>query len=282
MMSSPPVWRCRGVELGLSQPLIMGIINVTPDSFSDGGESFSFEAALRHGVEQAAAGAAILDVGGESTRPGAAPVSREEELRRVIPVIEALRRATDVTISIDTRHAEVARRALEAGAAIVNDIEGLRDPAMVEVVRETGAGAIIMHMQGEPRTMQDEPSYDDVVGEVYSWLEERVAAAVASGVPREALVIDPGIGFGKLLEHNLALLGSLKKLTRRGQPLLGGLSRKRMVGEVTGAEVDERLAGSLAGLTWCIWQGASILRVHDVAESVAALRMATALAGGAG
>ena len=253
----------------------MGIINVTPDSFSDGGENYDLDTALRHGVEQAKAGAAIIDVGGESTRPGAVPVSVEEELKRVIPVVTGLKERTSAVISIDTRHPEVALRALEAGAAIVNDIEGLRNPDMIEVVRGMSAGAVIMHMRGEPANMQDAPVYTDVVREVYVWLQERVEAATAVGIPPEALAIDPGIGFGKLAEHNIALLAKLKQFTAMGHPLVTGVSRKTIIGEITGAEVSDRLAGSLAAMTWCVWNGASILRVHDVPESVPPSRWPT-------
>ncbi len=277
---SKPVWRCCGRELPLSQPLLMGVLNVTPDSFSDGGRHNSLKAALAHGLKLAADGADIIDVGGESTRPGAAPVSCREELARVIPLIRELARAVPLPLSIDTRHATVARAALEAGAVIVNDIGGLRSAAMVRAVRESGAGAIIMHMQGTPQTMQVAPTYDDVVQEVYHWLQERVAAVIEAGVAREALLADPGIGFGKNLEHNLALLSNLETFNSLEVPLALGLSRKRLIGELTGAAVDDRLAGSLTGLVWAIWQGVALLRVHDVRESVAARRMATALAGG--
>ncbi|NLF22249.1 MAG: dihydropteroate synthase [Lentisphaerae bacterium] len=275
---SVPCWRCRDRRLLLGRPLVMGILNVTPDSFSDGGRHHAFEAAVAHGRSLAAAGADIIDIGGESTRPGAQPVSRDEEAARVVPVIRALAQATPVPLSVDTRHAAVARAALAAGASIVNDVEGLVDPEMASAVREAGAGAVVMHMQGAPQTMQQAPVYDDVVEEVYAWLLGRVAALTAAGLDAATLVIDPGIGFGKTREHNLALLGSLRRFAGMGPPVLVGLSRKRMVGEITGAPVEDRLAGSLAGLVWCVWQGASILRVHDVRESVAALRMATALA----
>ncbi len=273
------VWQCRHKRLSLDRPLVMGILNVTPDSFSDGGQHDSLEAAVAHGLMLAEEGADILDVGGESTRPGAAPVSIADEMNRVIPVVSALAGQSPLPISVDTRHAEVARAALEAGAAIVNDVSGLTDPDMLEVVRDGQAGAVVMHMRGEPRSMQDAPAYDDVVGEVYDWLQRRVEAIVAAGVPEAALVIDPGIGFGKTLEHNLALLGALQRFATMGPPLLVGLSRKRFIGAITGAPVGNRLAGSLAALVWCIWRGASILRVHDVRASVEAIRMATALAG---
>lgn len=274
-----PRWLCRGRSLPLARPLVMGILNVTPDSFSDGGRHCTHAAAVEHGLRLVAEGADIVDIGGESTRPGAAPVSPDEELARIIGVIKELAARTEAPLSVDTRHPAVARAALKAGAAIINDVTGLADPAMVSLVRKYGAGAVIMHMQGEPRSMQHTPTYDDVVGEVRDWLAARVAGLTAAGIDPESLAIDPGIGFGKTLEHNLALLGSLRELAAIGPPLLVGLSRKRFIGELTGAAVDDRLSGSLAGLVWCIWQGVSIMRVHDVRESVAALRMATALAG---
>jgi dihydropteroate synthase len=271
-------WICRGRKLSLKRPLIMGIINVTPDSFADGGRHHTFSAAVAHGLALAEQGADILDIGGESTRPGAQPVSIDEERARVVDVVKALSKQTTVPLSIDTRHAMIAHEALDAGAVIVNDVTGLTNPAMLDLVRKRGAGAVIMHMQGAPQSMQQAPHYDDVAAEVEAWLRQRVQAIQAAGVAPEALVIDPGIGFGKTLDHNLALLGSLRRLAEIGPPLLVGLSRKRLIGDITGDPVDERLAGSLAGLVWCVWQGASILRVHDVRESLAALRMATALA----
>ena len=274
-----PHWRCRGRELPLSRPLVMGILNVTPDSFSDGGRHESPAAAVAYGLRLVEEGADILDVGGESTRPGAAPVAADEELARVIGVVRGLVEQTRIPVSVDTHSPAVARAALEAGAVIVNDVTGLRDPEMRAVVRAAGAGAVIMHMQGEPRTMQRAPAYTDVVGEVYDWLQRRVGEVVAEGLAPDTLVIDPGIGFGKTSDHNLALLGALRRFAEMGPPLLVGLSRKRFIGDITGAPVDDRLPGSLTALVWCIWRGASILRVHDVRASVAAVRMATALAG---
>ena len=274
-----PHWRCRGQALPLSRPLIMGILNVTPDSFSDGGRRQTPKAAVAYGLQMIEEGADILDVGGESTRPGAAPVATDEELARVTGVVRELAGQARTPISIDTRNPAVARAALDAGAVIVNDVTGLRDPEMRAVVRATGAGAVIMHMQGEPRTMQRAPAYADVVGEVYDWLQRRIGEAVAEGLAPDTLAIDPGIGFGKTSDHNLALLGALRRFAEMGPPLLVGLSRKRFIGDITGAPVEERLPGSLTALVWCIWRGASILRVHDVRASVAAVRMATALAG---
>lgn len=275
-------WQCGGRRLPLTTPLLMGILNVTPDSFSDGGSHANTAAAVAHGLRLAEEGADIIDVGGESTRPGARPVPVDEECRRVVPVIRALARETDRPISVDTRKAEVARRALAAGACIVNDVAALAgDAAMLPVVRDAGAGAVLMHMQGTPETMQQAPRYDDVVAEVRGWLERRVTEVVAAGIPAERLAIDPGIGFGKTLGHNLALLGALESLAAIGPPLLVGLSRKRFIGEITGAPVPERLAGSLTALVWCVWRGAGILRVHDVRASRQALRVAMALAAGA-
>ncbi len=274
-------WQCGDMRLPLAQPLVMGILNVTPDSFSDGGTHDSVEAAVAHGLRMIEEGADIVDVGGESTRPGARPVPVDEECRRVVPVIRALAEASDRVISIDTRKAAVARRALAAGASIVNDITALTaDRDMLAVVRDSGAGAVLMHMQGKPETMQQAPRYDDVVAEVHAWLARRVKEVTAAGVPGDRLAIDPGIGFGKTLEHNLALLGALTRFNEIGRPLLVGLSRKGFVGTITGAPVESRLAGSLTALVWCIWRGAAILRVHDVRASREAVRMATALCAG--
>lgn len=271
-------WQCGDRRLPLTRPLVMGILNVTPDSFSDGGSHDSVAAAVAHGLRMIEEGADIIDVGGESTRPGALPVPAAEECARVVDVIRGLAAATDSIISVDTRKAVVARRALEAGARIVNDVTALTgDRDMLAVVRESGAGAVLMHMQGTPENMQDAPRYGDVVAEVHDWLGRRVAEVTAAGVPEERLAVDPGIGFGKTLEHNLALLGALERFTEIGPPLLVGLSRKGFIGKITGAPVDSRLAGSLAGLVWCIWRGAAILRVHDVRASCEAVRMATAL-----
>lgn len=276
-----PRWLCRGRALPLSRPLVMGILNVTPDSFSDGGRHQTPKAAVAYGLRMVEEGADILDVGGESTRPGAEPVATEEECARVTGVIRELAELTRTPISIDTRNPAVARAALDAGAAIVNDVTGLRHPEMRAVVRAAGAGAVIMHMQGEPSTMQRAPEYVDVVGEVSDWLRRRVDEVIADGVAAASVAIDPGIGFGKTSAHNLALLGALRRFAEMGPPLLVGLSRKRFIGDITGAPVDERLPGSLTALVWCIWRGASVLRVHDVRASVAAVRMATALAGAA-
>lgn len=283
MMSGAPVrWRCCDREwLFGKRPLIMGIVNVTPDSFSDGGRYFDVEKAVEQGMALASQGADILDIGGESTRPGADPVDEKEELRRVVPVVRALKKQVTTALSIDTRKAAVAGAALAEGAHIINDVSALtHDARMGAVAREYGAGVILMHMRGEPRTMQQHPAYDDVTHDVVAWLRERIESVCSAGMDPDTLALDPGIGFGKTLEHNVALLQNLKQMTDIGHPVVVGLSRKRMVGMVTGRErADERLAGSLAGLVYCILQGAHVMRVHDVAASYEALRMTLALRG---
>jgi dihydropteroate synthase len=261
-----------GDLLGLGAP-VMGIVNVTPDSFSDGGRFLSVEAAAAHGAALAAAGACVLDVGGESTRPGAEPVGVDEELARVIPVVERLRAGTAVAVSIDTTKAAVAEAALAAGAVVVNDVSAGRfEPEILDVVSRAGAGYVAMHMQGEPRTMQDAPHYDDVVAEVADFLVERLDAARAAGVAPGALMADPGIGFGKTLEHNLELLAALPELAARvGVPLLVGTSRKGFLGRITGAsDPADREAATIASSIWALEHGASMVRVHDVASMVAA------------
>ncbi|MBB6086118.1 dihydropteroate synthase [Wenzhouxiangella marina] len=249
--------------------LVMGIVNVTPDSFSDGGRFEQAEQAVEHGLRLAAEGADILDIGGESTRPGAQPVGIEEELARVIPVIERLSRQCDVPISIDTSKPEVMRAAVSAGAAMINDVNGLRAPGAVATAAELAVPVCLMHMQGEPRTMQARPSYQDVVSDVRDFLLERAEVCQRAGLDRANLVLDPGFGFGKTLEHNLALLNALDELARIGFPVLAGLSRKSMLGRITGRErPDQRLAASLAVALIAAQKGAAILRVHDVAETV--------------
>lgn len=271
-------WRMRERELDLSVPCVMGILNVTPDSFSDGGRFASREAAVAHALAMAEAGAAILDIGGESTRPGAAGVDLEEELRRVVPVIEAIRQVSELPISIDTMKAPVARAALEAGADIINDVSALTaDPEMPGVAREYGAGVVLMHMRGTPRTMQAEPRYDDVVSEIAAYLTGRAATLEAAGLASASIVLDPGIGFGKSVAHNLSLLAATEQFAGLGYPVLIGLSRKRFLEQLTGAPVDQRLAGSLAGLVFAALHGAKVLRVHDVRESCDALRVALEL-----
>lgn len=279
------LWRCRErmIRFG-ARPLVMGILNVTPDSFSDGGRFMTPDAAIGHGLALAQDGADILDVGGESTRPGAAPITPEEELARVVPVIEGLCRAwcgrEAPLIAVDTRKAVVAERALAAGASIVNDVSALTaDAGMTAVVRRYQAGVVLMHMCGEPATMQREPRYEDVVREVAAYLDGRVADLCAEGLDRETLALDPGIGFGKTLDHNLQLLTRLDVLVRLGRPVVVGVSRKSFLGKLTGRETGERLAGSLAGLVYAAMRGARIMRVHDVRESVDAARVLAALDG---
>lgn len=271
-------WRCRDRVLTIGpRPLIMAILNVTPDSFSDGGRFADPARAVEHGLRMAAAGADIVDIGGQSTRPGAEEVPGEEELRRVQPVVEALCAQTDVAVSIDTMKAPVARRALEAGACIINDVSALTaDPDMVAVARETGAGCVLMHMQGTPRTMQTAPRYGDVVAEVTQYLRQRAGDLERTGISRETLAVDPGFGFGKNLEHNLGLLAHLDGLTALGMPVVVGVSRKSMLEKLTGRSVEDRLAGSLAALVCSVLGGAHVVRVHDVAESLDAARVAAA------
>ena len=278
-----PVWRCRDrvVRFG-DRPLIMGILNVTPDSFSDGGRFRAAGAAIEHGLTMARDGADIIDVGGESTRPGADMVVLEEELARVMPVIEELGRELTgdqaPLISVDTRKAAVAERALAAGASIVNDVSALTaDPGMSGVARRNGAGVVLMHMHGEPATMQQAPRYEHAVAEVCAYLTDRLTALGAQGLDPETLAVDPGIGFGKSLEHNLQLLARLDTLVETGRPVVVGLSRKSFLGGLTGRGADDRLAGSLAGLVFVAMRGAHVVRVHDVRESVDAARVVAAL-----
>lgn len=266
----PLVWQCRGHRLGIDRrPLVMGIVNVTPDSFSDGGRFFDPAAAIDHGLKLVADGADLLDIGGESTRPGAAPVSEADELARVVPVVAGLARQTAVPLSVDTMKAEVARRALDAGAAIVNDVSGLTaDAAMPAVCAAAGVGVLVMHMQGTPQTMQANPAYADVVAEVAGYLEARLHALAAVGISPDAVCLDPGIGFGKTLDHNLALLGRLDVVARLGRPVCLGVSRKGFIGAVCGRPVGERDAGSLAVACFAAARGAAhVLRVHDVAAT---------------
>ena len=257
----------------------MGVVNVTPDSFSDGGLYLDPEAAVAHGRELAAAGAEILDVGGESTRPGAEAVSAEEELRRVVPVIRGLR-DLDCEVSVDTSKAEVAAAALDAGAGIVNDVTALRGgPEMAALCAERGAGVVLMHMLGDPRTMRDDPRYEDVVAEVRTFLAERIEAATAAGIDEERIWLDPGIGFGKTAAHNMELLRRLGELRELGRPLVVGTSRKSFIGRIDGSAADERLGGTIASSVLAAAEGAEVLRVHDVAEMRQALAVATAILG---
>jgi len=276
-VSRPRIWRCGRFDLPLQTPLVMGILNVTSDSFSDGGRYEDPAAAVRHAERLITEGAAILDVGGESTRPGADLVPIPAELSHVRPVIGRFC-AGDTPISIDTRHARVAVACVEAGASIINDVSGFRDPAMADVAAACDAGVVVMHMLGEPKTMQREPHYDDVVAEVGAYLVAHAAMLQAAGVARERIAIDPGIGFGKTLEHNLELLRRLPELAALGFPLVIGVSRKRFVGELTGVtEPAERLAGSVAAALFAIERGADVVRVHDVAPTVQAVALQAVL-----
>jgi dihydropteroate synthase len=258
--------------IDLTRTRVMGIVNVTPDSFSDGGRHFDTGAAIAHALQLEAEGADILDIGGESTRPGAQPVDAEEECRRVLPVIEAVVSQARVPVSIDTRKAEVMRRAADAGARVINDVSALmHDPDSLVAARETKLPVILMHAQGDPRTMQNDPRYDDVVLDVYDWLEARVAACEQAGMPRERLIVDPGIGFGKTLAHNLSLLASLSIFHGIGCAVLLGASRKTFIGKLLGVPPAERLPGSLAAALIGADQGVQIVRVHDVAATRQAL-----------
>lgn len=264
-------------RLDLSVPCIMGILNVTPDSFSDGGRYNRLDAALHHAERMVVDGADILDVGGESTRPGAKPVSEAEELDRVIPVIEALSVRFDTQVSIDTSKPMVMREAVAAGAGMINDVNALRAEGAVAVVADVGVPVCLMHMQGEPRTMQRSPRYHDVVTDVRDFLLERARACEEAGIRRQAIVLDPGFGFGKVLDHNLELLRQLPVLCATGYPVLVGISRKSMIGALTGRGVEGRLAGSLAAALLALEGGARILRVHDVAETRDVLRVSAAV-----
>lgn len=269
-------WRVRDRVLDLSgRPLVMGIVNLTPDSFSDGGQHNDADRGFAHACSLLKQGADLLDLGGESTRPGSESVSAEEECRRVLPVLERLKRERPAALlSIDTAKASVARAALEVGARILNDVTGGRDPEMIPLAASTGAGLVLMHMRGTPRDMQTNPEYSDVVAEVAAFFRERYDTAVAAGVKPEQIVFDPGIGFGKTLEHNLALIRAIPELeAATGRPLLLGVSRKRWLGDITGREVGDRLAASLGGLAACAQRGAKILRVHDVLCSCDVIRI---------
>lgn len=273
------VLRCGSRHLLLDRPRIMAVVNVTPDSFSDGGQHFDTQAAIAHGLAQAAAGADVLDVGGESTRPGAAPVPVAEELRRVIPVIQALAEQTGCVISVDTSKPEVMRAAAGAGAGLVNDVRALAAAGALETVADLDVALCLMHMQGEPRTMQEQPHYDDVIGQVHRFLADRILACALAGIERNRLVIDPGFGFGKNLEHNLTLLAGLPRFADLDVPLLAGLSRKCMIGTLTGQDDPrQRVHGSIAAAVLAAQGGAAILRVHDVAATREALAVQHAVA----
>ena len=279
MFDTSPQLNCNGRTLTLDQPRVMGIVNVTPDSFSDGGMHFNLEAAIAHGLQLAEQGADILDIGGESTRPGAAEISIEEELRRTVPVIEALAKQVSIPISIDTSKPEVMRATVAAGAGMINDVYGLRREGALDVAAELGVPVVLMHMQGEPRSMQANPEYDDVVGEVHRFLAERIFAAEMAGIAKKNIVVDPGFGFGKMRTHNLQLLAQLRRFTELGVPVLAGLSRKKTSGELTGRDdARERIFGSVAAHLIAAQNGAMLLRVHDVAATVDALKVWTAVA----
>ena len=265
---------------GNARPLVMGILNVTPDSFYDGGRYVTRHEAVGRAVEMAENGADIIDIGGESSRPGAQPVSEEEELSRVIPVLEGIRSKVSLPISIDTYKAGVAARALKSGASIVNDISALRfDEAMVGVVRDSGAWVVLMHMFGTPRTMQKEPHYDNVVGDIIIFLRERIECAVQGGIPHDRIIVDPGIGFGKTLEHNLEILRRIERFTDLGCPVMVGASRKSMIEKITGSSPDERIWGTAAITAHCVLKGIAIHRVHDVAAIRQVCDVAAAIRG---
>ena len=279
-MADPRIFSCGKFQLELSRPHIMGIVNVTPDSFSDGGKHHSTDEAVAHALRLVEEGADILDVGGESTRPGAIPVSLEDELARVVPVIRQLALQAGVPISIDTYKPEVMRAAIEAGADIVNDVRALQEQGALEVAAASRAGVCLMHMQGTPQTMQLDPQYADVVAEVKAFLQARMDEAVQAGIPEERIVLDPGFGFGKRTQHNVALLQALPVLSKLGRPVLVGLSRKSVLGYLTGGDVDARLHASIAASVISAMKGAKIIRVHDVKATADALKIAAAVLSG--
>jgi len=278
MFDTTPQLDCAGRIVVLDRPRVMGIVNVTPDSFSDGGEHATTGAAAAHGLQLAEEGADILDVGGESTRPGAQEVPLEEELRRVIPVIERLAKETSLPISIDTSKPEVMRAAVAAGAGMINDVYALRREGALDAAAELGVPVVLMHMLGEPRSMQDDPRYDDVVADVHRFLAERIFAAEMAGIPKKRIVVDVGFGFGKTREHNLALLAQLQRFTELGAPVLAGLSRKKTIGDLTGrSDPHARVHGSVAAHLIAAQRGARLLRVHDVVATVDALKVLAAV-----
>ena len=274
-----PVWRVGERVFDCAErTLIMGILNVTPDSFSEDGQFFDPGEAVQHATQMISDGADVVDVGGESTRPGSDPVPAEDEIRRVLPVIERIvEQNPDVPISIDTRKAEVADRALAAGASVVNDVSAGGDPGMFDVARKHDAAIVLMHMKGEPKTMQQSPEYEDVVGEVHEFLRERIEAAEFAGIDAERIAIDPGIGFGKNLEHNLELMRGIGALLDLGRPVLVGPSRKRFIGAILDVPEDERVEGTIGAVAWLVSCGAHVVRVHDVREVVRAVRVIDAI-----
>ncbi len=272
---SPRVWRHRSGEIVLDRTHVMGVLNVTPDSFSDGGRYLAPEEAIQRGLEIAEQGASILDVGGESTRPGSASVSAEEEWRRIDPVLRGVARKIDIPISIDTRKPDVADKALERGATIINDVTGLTDPRMARLVSKARAGVVVMHMRGDPATMQQAPRYTNVAEEVRDFLGDRAKAVMAAGIEREAVAVDPGIGFGKTVDHNLDLLRNLDRIVSLGHPVVVGVSRKSFIAHLGGGEgMEDRLSGSVAAATLAAARGADVIRAHDVTETVRAMRVA--------
>jgi dihydropteroate synthase len=271
------LWRCRNRVIDLTRPIVMGILNVTPDSFSDGDRYSTVAAALARAKRIEEEGATVIDVGGESTRPGAAPVDETVEIARVIPVIEGIAAASDIAISIDSSKPAVMAAAIAAGACIVNDVFALRAPGARECAAASEVGVCLMHMQGEPRTMQDDPHYDDVVAEVCEFLARQRDACVAAGIARDAIVLDPGLGFGKGLAHNMTLLRELPRFAALNAPLLVGVSRKSFIGRILGRPVDERLYGGLGLAALAVGQGARIIRTHDVAATRDAIGMVSAV-----
>jgi len=279
MGATVPIVECAGKLLDLSRPRVMGILNITPDSFSDGGDFLSFDLAMEQAQRMVEEGAAIIDVGGESTRPGAPVVSETEELDRVLPIIEGIAHNLSVPISIDTSKPNVMRAAVAVGAGLINDVLALQTPGAVEAVADLNVPVCLMHMQGEPRTMQKNPCYGDVVSEVKSFLAQRVDCCILAGIPRDHLLVDPGFGFGKTLDHNLALLRGLQEITELNVPLLVGLSRKSMIGALLNEPVNNRMFGSLAAAVLAVERGAQIIRTHDVKPTVDALAVSTAVLG---
>ena len=273
------ILRAKDRTIGVSdRPLVMGVVNVTPDSFFDGGKYATTDAAVRHALQLTEEGADLLDIGGESTRPGSDSIEAGEELRRLLPVVTAVAKAVTIPISVDTKKSTVARAALEAGAVIINDVTALQaDAAMADLVAATGAGVVLMHMRGMPKTMQEAPSYDDVVGEVTEFFRERVKFCRERGIGQDQIVLDPGIGFGKLLVHNLTLLGQLESFAQFGRPILVGVSMKAFIGQVLGRPLEERSWGTAAAIALAVSRGAGILRVHDVRGMKEVVAMAAAI-----
>lgn len=274
---TPKHINCGQYVLDLTQPVVMGILNVTPDSFSDGGQFIDPQQAIDHARQMVADGAAIIDVGGESTRPGAAAVAVEEEIARVLPVVDALVNEVDIPVSVDTSKAEVMTAAIKAGASMINDVRAFQEPGALQVMAEANIPVCLMHMQGLPRSMQDNPQYDDVVADVMRFFEQRIEAAIRVGISRDNIVLDPGFGFGKNVTHNFTLLRELKKFSTLGCPLLVGMSRKSMIAAILNNSVKERLPASLALAVLAAERAANIIRVHDVRETVEALKMREAM-----